>query len=174
MRPTDVLRQEHEQILTALSVLTAIADRDEPLPREHVDQLLAFFRGFADRCHHAKEETALFPTLEARGIPRQGGPIGVMLREHAEGRALLDEIAEAAAAGDRARFVGEVRAYDELLGEHIHKENQILFRVAERVLDEADDRRVQGLFALYDVDALGQGERERLLASVAELARIYL
>jgi hemerythrin-like domain-containing protein len=174
MRPTDVLREEHEKILTALSVLTAIADRDDPLPRDHVAKLVAFFRGFADRCHHAKEEAALFPALEARGIPRQGGPIGVMLHEHEEGRALVGDIAAAAAEGDRARFVQGVRAFDDLLGRHIQKENQILFRMAERVLDDADERRILGLFALYDAGEPGSGERVHLLASVADLARIYL
>jgi hemerythrin-like domain-containing protein len=174
MRPTDALREEHEKILTALRVLAAIADRDGPFPSDHVAQLVAFFRGFADRCHHAKEEAALFPALEARGVPRQGGPIGVMLQEHEEGRALVGDIAEAAAEGDRARFVQEVRVFVDLLGGHIQKENQILFRMADRVLDDADDRRIQGLFALYDVGQLGPGEREHLLASLADLARVYL
>jgi hemerythrin-like domain-containing protein len=177
MSPTDTLREDHERILTALSVLSAIAAKPGPLPREHVDQLVAFFRGFTDRCHHAKEENALFPALEARGIPRHGGPIGMMLHEHEEGRALLRDIEEGAAAGDaagRARFAQAVREYEDLLDGHIHKENDVLFRMAERVLDDAERVRLAATFARYDADELGPGERERLLASVAALARVYL
>jgi hemerythrin-like domain-containing protein len=47
--------------------------------REVFEPFLEFFRGFADKCHHCKEEDRLFPCMEARGIPREGGPIGVML-----------------------------------------------------------------------------------------------
>jgi hemerythrin-like domain-containing protein len=54
-----------------------------------------FVRNFADRCHHAKEEENLFPRMEARGVPRDGGPIGVMLFEHEEGRAYVRAIAGA-------------------------------------------------------------------------------
>jgi hemerythrin-like domain-containing protein len=102
-----------------------------------------------------------------------------MLHEHEEGRALLRNVADASAglggdAAARARFAGAARAYDDLLGGHIHKENEILFRMAERVLDEADDARIAALFARYDTTELGAGERERLLAAVTDLARTYL
>jgi hemerythrin-like domain-containing protein len=173
MRPTDTLRAEHEEILAVLATLTSLADRGEPIERAHVDTLVAFFRGFADRCHHAKEETALFPALEARGIPRRGGPIGVMLYEHEEGRSLLQAIADAAAAGAPRDFARAAHAYEDLLGRHIHKENEILFRMAERVLGEAEEERLAGLFAGFDQAELGAGERDRLLSAVKELGRVY-
>jgi len=62
-----------------------------------LEQLMDFFRGFVDRCHHGKEEDVLFPELEKRGVLRDGGPIGVMLSEHAMGRRHIREIAEALA-----------------------------------------------------------------------------
>jgi len=37
---------------------------------------------FADRYHHRKEETYLFPVLQQRGILRDGGPLGVIENEH--------------------------------------------------------------------------------------------
>jgi hemerythrin-like domain-containing protein len=180
MRSTDTLRQEHEHILQALSVLDALVDRaarSEPAPQADARALLAFFRDFADRSHHAKEENALFPALEARGLPRRGGPIGVMLAEHDEGRALLRALADTAALGEgeaaRANFAGAARAYTSLLRAHIQKENEILFRMAERVLDVAEDERITSLFAEADAAALPPGERDRLLASVASLACTY-
>lgn len=58
---------------------------EKRVPVEPLEQLLNFFRVFADLCHHGKEEQYLFPALEAAGIPRESGPAGVMLAEHAEG-----------------------------------------------------------------------------------------
>jgi hemerythrin-like domain-containing protein len=182
MRPTDILRDEHRHILTALSVLGVLGDRAEhgrDVPAADVARLVEFFRSFADRCHHEKEEHALFPALEARGLQRRAGPVGVMMREHEEGRGLLRVVAECApgAEGDaaaRARFAYAVRSYDDLLGGHIHKENEILFHMAEGLLDDADDARITTLFARYDTEELGAGERDRLLGTVADLSRSYL
>jgi hemerythrin-like domain-containing protein len=174
MRPTEILRREHEQIQKALAALVAVAERaeaGESVARTEVDQLLDFFRRFADRCHHAKEENALFPALEARGFPPRGGPVAVMMHEHELGRALLRSIEEATPGcnGDvaaRARFAGAARSYESLLVAHIHKENQILFPMAERVLDDEADTRILALFTRIDRDELGPGERDRLLAGL--------
>jgi hemerythrin-like domain-containing protein len=176
MRPTEVLRREHDYIQRALDTLVAAAERAEagqPVARAEVDQLVDFFRRFMDRCHHAKEENALFPALEARGLSRRGGPLAVMMYEHELGRELLRSIEDAAPgcngdAAARSRFAGAARAYRGMLGAHIHKENEILFRMAESVLDDEADTRILGLFARIDSDVLGPGEHDRLLARVAE------
>src|SRR4030065_429878 len=47
-----------------------------------------FIKGFADGCHHKKEEGVLFPAMQAAGVPSEGGPISVMLAEHEQGRRL--------------------------------------------------------------------------------------
>src|SRR3989304_1422677 len=86
---TGVLRQEHDAILRMLEVAEAVArqlDRGENVPADTLAGLLEFFRLFADRCHHGKEEDLLFPLLEKKGLPRAGGPLGGMLGEHERGR----------------------------------------------------------------------------------------
>jgi hemerythrin-like domain-containing protein len=65
---------------------------------ETLSGLLEFFQIFADRCHHGKEEDCLFPLLERKGLPREGGPIGVMLHEHGQGRELIQKMRESAEA----------------------------------------------------------------------------
>lgn len=50
-----------------------------------VDQIVGFPQTFADKCHHGKEERSLFPALVFAGIPKENGPIGVMLHEHTTG-----------------------------------------------------------------------------------------
>ena len=41
--------------------------------------------------HHGKEEEILFPLLEKKGIPADGGSLGVMLMEHGRARALIND-----------------------------------------------------------------------------------
>lgn len=94
--PTDTLREEHRVILRAIALLEVAAGRltdGRPLPDGWWENLLDWLRHFADRNHHAKEETHLFPALAQAGIPAAGGPVSVMLEEHTEGRALIQAMA---------------------------------------------------------------------------------
>lgn len=157
--PTDVLRAEHEVILQMLEALDASAAKlrgGERVPAELLTTLCEFFSAYADRIHHAKEEHELFPKLEELGIPNQGGPIGVMLAEHVEGRGLVAELREAAsahAAGDGGAaeaWAGAAGAYAGLLRAHIGKENEVLFPTADQVLGPADREGLAAAFAAAD------------------------
>jgi hemerythrin-like domain-containing protein len=100
-----------------------------------LDQLIEFFIVFVDKCHHGKEEELLFPALEAIGVQRDGGPIGVMLAEHQQGREYVQKMNEAFSQyneGDRAaatKLAKNARAYIALLRQHIDKENNVLFPI---------------------------------------------
>jgi hemerythrin-like domain-containing protein len=140
--PTDVLRDEHRVILRALDVLEMAAAqlvRGRPLPDGWWPEIIAWLRSFADKNHHAKEESSLFPAMVKAGVPSEGGPIAVMLEEHERGRALVRAM-EAGAAAARA---AKAREYVALLREHIDKENGVLFPMADAVLDD----RAQGALA---------------------------
>jgi len=122
---------------------------------------LDFVRSFADGCHHAKEEQTLFPLLEARGIPRRGGPIGMMLLEHQEGRALVADMERALAARDLPGFVASAGAWAGLLRVHITKERNVLFPMGERRLDAADDRALVARFAEIERESGGEALHAR-------------
>lgn len=132
--PTQTLREEHRVILRALTLLEVAAARlsgARVLPDGWWEELLEWLRSFADRNHHAKEEDYLFPALAQAGVPAAGGPVGVMLEEHADGRALIQTMAE----GHGDRRVAAARCYVHLLRAHIDKENDVLFPLTEAVLD---------------------------------------
>lgn len=134
--PTDILRDEHRVILKTLTVLEKAASRladARALPDGWWDRIIQFLRSFADRNHHAKEENLLFPALVTAGVPSEGGPIAVMLGEHIQGRALIQEMEATGDAAQRARAAQE---YVHLLRDHIAKEDGILWPLAEAVLDE--------------------------------------
>ncbi len=176
MKAVEALKHEHRVIEHGLLVLEAIADRlerGEAVPRERVASLLEFFRDFADQCHHAKEEGLLFPELEAKGIPREGGPVGVMLEEHEQGRSYQQKLREALArleeAQARQTFIEAARGYAALLREHIHKEDGVLFPLAEQALSEADDEKLVAGFERHEREHMGEGAHERLHSLIHEL-----
>src|SRR3990172_1630012 len=95
MQATDVLREEHEvirRVLASVRELVRRLEAGEDVEPDLVEKLLEFITGFADGCHHKKEEDNLFPLLERRGLPRQGGPLAVMLMEHSSGRQLVSDM----------------------------------------------------------------------------------
>lgn len=149
--PTDVLRDEHAIILRGLDVLEAAARQAEEgrdLPDAWWADVLAWFRLFADRSHHGKEETALFPAMVKAGAPAEGGPIDVMLEEHFQGRALLQAMAERRST-ERARTA---RRFAHLLRDHIDKEHAVVFPLAEAVLDDQAVEWVAHQFGALDAE----------------------
>jgi hemerythrin-like domain-containing protein len=175
---TEILRHEHEAILKMISATEEVARRlecGERVRPEILGNLLEFFRLFADRCHHGKEEDLLFPLLESKGLPRQGGPIGVMLQEHDEGRGFIKQMVEAAEAYKTApesagpRWAEPAKNYSALLRAHIDKENNILFRMAEQILSPAEQARLAEDFEKSEVEKMGAGTHQRLHAMMDQL-----
>ena len=69
MKPTDLLSNEHrviEQVLDCLEKMVARSAEHQQLEEEPARQAVDFFRNFADRCHHGKEEAHLFPAWKQR------------------------------------------------------------------------------------------------------------
>ena len=177
MQATDDLKHEHRVIELVLTGLERIAERartGQVLEQSAAERALDILRNFADKCHHGKEERHLFPLLEERGVPRDG-PIGVMLHEHEQGRAHIRAMVEASA--DAARNAGSLRLfakhaaeYTALLRQHIQKEDNVLFRMAEQVLTEDDDRRLVEGFEAIEREEIGEGVHEKYHQWAHELA----
>ncbi|MCS6816626.1 MAG: hemerythrin domain-containing protein [Blastocatellia bacterium] len=179
--PVEILMHEHRIIERALRALRGVCQRlasGASVPADVPLQLVGFFQTFADRCHHGKEEKHLFPTLEAHGVPREGGPIGVMLDEHELGRGLVREMAEAASAYGRgesdaaSRFVSAAERYMDLLAQHIYKEDNVLFRIAENVLEAPTKAALTEAFEREEA-ALGLGTHEHYEALASELEKTW-
>jgi hemerythrin-like domain-containing protein len=134
-----------------------------------------FIKGFADGCHHVKEEGVLFPTMAAYGMPTQTGPIAVMLGEHEQGRAFtrgMRAAAEQLAAGDasaKAAVIANAKGYAELLRQHILKEDGILFPMANEVIPAAQYDVVMDGFERVEHEETGEGVHEKYLALAAAL-----
>ncbi len=181
MQATQVLRDEHEGILAMLSVVEAGAYRvrdGKSVPANLFSDAAGFFRNFADKCHHNKEEVELFPALVGHGIPQEGGPVGVMLVEHEQGRAFVRALSAAAeryASGDQTAapaMVSNALGYVELLRAHIAKENGVLFAMADQVLTDQEQDSLYQAFDAIEKNHMGPGVHERYHAMIGEYQRI--
>ncbi len=173
------LRDEHRWILEVAGVLETILDRepDEGLNLDAMDDCVSFIRLFADACHHGQEEDLLFPELQARGMPREAGPLAVMLQEHEMGRAYARQMAKSipgARQGEteaRRILVNAARGYIKLIRGHITKEDNVLFNMADQAVTGP---ACQKLCEAYDVvcqrrfEGMTKGELEELARGLIE------
>ncbi|MFH1647995.1 MAG: hemerythrin domain-containing protein [Chloroflexota bacterium] len=180
MSATEELKQEHRIIERMLAVLEAAAarvDAGRELPADFFPRAVDFIRNFADRCHHGKEEDNLFPTLEKLGIPGESGPIGVMLAEHEQGRALvrgMEEDGRRYAKGEKKALnaaAKNARDYAQLLRQHIDKEDNILYEMADRMLSPANQMALIDKFEEVELERIGAGKHKEYLKLVEDLER---
>ena len=131
----DFLVAEHEMIERAMAVLRSNLEKiDEAIKTPlQMQRSIDFLLEFGDKVHNTKEEKFLFPLMEQKGLPVQGGPIGVMLMEHDAERKLLQRMmAELpnlteASTTQRQKFAAEGFEYLTIRAEHIWKENDVLY-----------------------------------------------
>ena len=151
MTPTEILMQEHRLIEQVLDCLEDSAGRLEDGENVSPDFFLDaadFVAGFADRCHHKKEEDILFVAMTAKDMSQDEGPVAVMFHEHEEGRRFTAGFRSAADqmksgnVGAAADLIRNVFDYVNLLREHIVKEDNVLFPIAEQVIPVDDMQTV--------------------------------
>jgi hemerythrin-like domain-containing protein len=159
---------EHRVIERMLAVVSKAADRLER--GEAVDDKVFvgatdFFKNFADKCHHGKEEKLLFEKMIERGMSGEVGPVAVMLREHQDGRAHVKKMAELAGVKKDTKTSNELirhtRGYVELLSQHIQKEDHILYPMANQILTTEDQEELKEGFEKVEEEVMGPGTHER-------------
>ncbi len=177
LSPIEILEAEHrmiQKVVAGMAVLAEKIEGGETVPVPLLEAVVEFLHTFADRCHHAKEEAVLFPTLQSRGVPSHGCPLGGLTMEHQKGRAMVGELAQAinAYAGDeasaRVSLVKSLRDLTALYPNHIWKEDYLLFPLAGKVLTLEDQQLLTRRFEEVEQE-LGHEARERFEKLAAEL-----
>lgn len=175
----EVLMNEHrliEQALGSLEIYAVEVQRGMPPTRDVIGEYAAFFAGFADGCHHGKEEDILFQRMVERGFPRQAGPLAVMYHEHDLGRAqvrALTEIAArpgAVAAVDSDGLLAVAGTYVPLLRQHILKEDRILYPMALQMLTGPEWDAMNTQFETFETTMRADGTYDGLHALAERLS----
>jgi hemerythrin-like domain-containing protein len=170
-KSVESMMEEHElivEVLASLHQMSAHLAAGGSVPRQDVGDFGRFFRDFADKCHHGKEEDRLFAKMIEAGFAADSGPIAVMLAEHDAGRREVRGLLQiGSGAGplsseEKARVMDYAGQFVPLLYGHIQKENNILYPMAQNSIApeemerldrdcEEFDREVRGTL---DVDGL--------------------
>lgn len=173
------LKAEHEGVLFGLNILEKMAiaiRRGGVVDLGDVRDMVNFFRLFADKCHHGKEEGLLFPAMEKSGIPNKGGPIGSMLLDHNQGRQYIAEMGTAAESSllQADRFAEAAISYVQLMRAHIDRENSVLFPAGDRMLPMDVQKQLLDRFEGFEEEVMGKGTHEKLHETLNRLEEKYL
>lgn len=169
-----LLTYDHEIIERVIAAFKEELAGNQPLDPGLASEFVDFFVRYAEGIHNKKEENHLFPLLEQRGLPRHGGPLGVMLQEHEMGRQLLASMSALARsyANGNVDALTELRQVFEswagLVGPHYWKENDVLYPMGRRVLSEADASTVMAGIEQVEASA-GPDTRNHWYAVAARL-----
>lgn len=188
IRSTEQLVNEHKTIKVVLKIMKRVCDKLESgdnVDPEHLERIVEFIRIFADRCHHGKEEDLLFQAMEETGIPNKGRPdeenvFYALLLEHYIGRDYVKDLGDAIAkykAGDRSstyKIIENARDYVELLTQHIEKEDDIAYLIADKTLPEEKKKELLEGFERVEIERIGVGRHEEFHKLVDRLEKTYL
>jgi hemerythrin-like domain-containing protein len=182
MKATEQLIHEHEAVTLMLNVLRSASDKmlqNEVIPSGHLDDMVDFLKVFVDKCHHGKEENILFPELVKKGLSERSGPVAVMLAEHEQGRAIIREMTtgiEAYKNGDKdavRNITDSALSYIQLLTQHIYKENNILFKMADDLLSPEEQEEALKRFDELEERVIGPDKHEELHDRLHKLSEWY-
>jgi len=149
---TKDLENDHVHILRLTDVMEKITKTDTP-DYSDLEAVVFLIRHYADGFHHEKEEKILFPALEGKGFSPRQGPVAVMLSEHVQGRNYVKEMVKFIDLYKKndlqalEQVFVNMTGYVNLLRSHISKENNILFRMADKVLSEEDHKTLLDRYA---------------------------
>lgn len=131
---TDYMSGEHR------SCDTLFAEAETAAAKKDLASAKADFEAFhKEILHHlAKEESILFPAFE-KATGSNMGPTRVMLMEHEQMRGLFEQMQAALDANDGDKYAGLSETLLILMQQHNFKEEQMLYPMADRALQERDN-----------------------------------
>ncbi|MBI4378039.1 MAG: hemerythrin domain-containing protein [Nitrospinae bacterium] len=156
-RPTEILSNDHRVVLEKLNVLDRTINNIKSQDAKKILGDLKLFIQKEMEIHFTKEEDALFPEIE-KFMPREGGPIGVMLMDHEDLYKYEDNLVRGIdlfikneSNGEAIKLIKENGTnYINLLREHIYKEDNMLFMMADMHLEEDQIKEIMRKFEELD------------------------
>ena len=126
-----------------------------------------------------KEQDLLFTALEMKGMSRRNSPIGLLIREHEIARNYIKNMERALEdykRGDDTAgkdIAQNASVYIELLHQHINKEDDLLYPMAEKELSDSEKREIADAYERFESEIVGEGVHERYHHMIEDLkARI--
>ncbi|MGI0066001.1 MAG: hemerythrin domain-containing protein [Nitrosotalea sp.] len=172
---TESLKRDHdliEKVLKSMWSTIPLLKSGTTIPEPILNQVIDFSVNFTDVCHHGKEENSLFPELEKKGMPKNSGPIAVMLMEHEVTRKIGMRMEASAKTylknGDATQLIVDMQEYINHVVQHIWKENNRLFEMAEMALRNDTEHVNKSLQEVEDAKLMEIGKKREYYEKFAE------
>jgi len=173
------LENDHVYILQLIDVMEQMV-MNCTTETSHLELMVSLIRNYADAFHHAKEENLFFPLLVQKGFSNEQGPVAVMLHDHVVGRNFVKGMStgiDKYKLGDDSALSEiylNMQGYIDLLRAHIGKENNVLFRMADRMLSDAEQEDLLTKFASVENTDFSNGQIQQFIIEIEGLEVIYL
>ena len=175
---TQNLENDHVLILRLIEVIERITEQSNP-KTEHLELIVKLIREFADGIHHLKEEQYLFPLLVQKGFSNEAGPVAAMLQEHIAGRNYVNALADHILLYKQGIEASLTLIYENMLGyaglliNHIQKENNVLFKMADKLLTAGEQESLLLNFEKAVIDKKGNHSSNDYKTMINSVSRIY-
>ena len=169
-KATTILSNEHKNISKVIDAINSECNNIESgkdMDNVFFDKTVEFIQNYADKFHHAKEENILFVELHKDGVEMHCDPIPQMLHEHDLGRDFVKGMIEGLEENNKDKVVENAKGYTDLIREHIFKEDNILYPMADEALNGQAQESVLGKF-IDEENLFIEGHKETCFAIVKE------
>jgi len=179
--PGAIIKADHKEIrklLSAFDGMAALILQKDSLPNEDLEKAFAVAVEFADKCHHGKEEKALFPRI-SKASPKIGAEMARRLTsDHAAFRKLVGtmlEVVPAATVKKEARGIlaKQIGTYSRLLEMHMKVEEQKLIPEMMRTIGPDERGEISEQFEAIEEEVMGHGAHEKYVGIISQLADLY-
>ena len=183
MESIRIMVEEHSNVLRMLKVIRKICYKlliNEGFDIDDFPKIIDFVRTYTDKHHHGKQEDILFKTMEQE-LERlaKAGAITGMLIEHDNSRLYMTNLEKGVDSfkegNDQARLdiIANSICYADLLDRHIEKENNIMYKFAEKMLSDSIKEFIDEESNKIDEEATKIGTQEKYLNILSQLERKY-
>lgn len=167
---TSVLSKEHQNILKVIDLVLDECNKienGEKVKMDFFEKVILFIRNYADGYHHAKEEDILFKAMLENMENMHCNPIPVMLHEHDEGRNFVKGMIAALENNKQEELLDNARGYCYLLQNHIYKEDNVLYPMAEQALDDQQKLDVENSYSLISLNDFIESDIESFIEKLS-------
>ena len=165
----NIIRDEHRSIAAILHgmqhLVRQIRERKAKIDPKVFRAMLYYLDTFSERMHHPKEDRYLFDPLRRRGAGSDA-LIAELEREHADGGNAIRRVEqcliryEEGGEKEFPEFAGEVERFVEGYWEHMRKEEERVFPLAQKLFTNDDWDAIDRAFKA-NVDPLADDRNER-------------
>jgi hemerythrin-like domain-containing protein len=164
MKPTADLMNEHKAIRLMISVMSNISNsikENKVFYTNDVEKIVDFLSVYADKCHRTKEESVFFPALLMTDYPSKKMPVGLLINEHLIAKGYLEEILSSSvncklgSTFSCDRIADCMANYVELIDNHMQKEEEDFFPLANKALSEEAQIEISKQFKMINDEFLG-------------------